>query len=118
MMATFRSVVPYIFCMCIYMLAACGSDSPTEPAVQVPARIDVTPTSISFESAGLTLTLTAKVIDTNQNEISGAAVEWTTSDPMVATVTRGVVIATGYGTAQITVRYGSVSRTVNVTVEL
>ena len=76
------------------------------------------PTSIAFESVGQTLTIIAKVIDTNQNEIAGAAVEWSTSNPMVATVTRGVVVATGHGTAQITVQHGSLSRTVNVTVEL
>ena len=113
-----RSIVPFTFCICVCMLIACSSDSPTEPAVQVPARIDVTPTSITFESVGQTLTIIAKVIDTNQNEIAGAALEWSTSNPMIATVTRGVVIAMGHGTAQITVRHGSLSRTVNVTVEL
>ncbi len=118
MIETVRSVVLYTFCMCVYILAACGSDSPTEPAVQVPARIDVTPRSITFESVGQTLTLVAKVIDTNQNEITGAALEWTTSDPMVVTVTQGLLVATGYGTAQITARYRTVSRTVNVTVKL
>lgn len=100
------------------MLTACGSDSPTEPAVQVPARIDVTPGSIAFESVGQTQTLTAIVIDTNRNEITGAAVEWSTSNPMIATVTRGIVVSRGYGSARITVKYGSVSRTVIVTVKL
>lgn len=100
------------------MLTACGGDSPTEPAVQVPARIDVTPGSIAFESVGQTLTLAAIVIDTNRNEITGAAVEWSTSNPMIATVTQGIVVSTGYGSAQITAKYGSVSRTVNVTVKL
>ncbi|MXX04903.1 MAG: hypothetical protein F4Z49_14330, partial [Gemmatimonadetes bacterium] len=95
-----------------------GGDSPTEPAVQVPARIDVTPGSIAFESVGQTLTLAAIVIDTNRNEITGAAVEWSTSNPMIATVTQGIVVSTGYGSAQITAKYGSVSRTVNVTVKL
>ena len=78
----------------------------------------MTPGFIIFESVGQTLTLTAKVIDTNQNEITEAVLEWSTSNPMVAMVTQGVVISTGYGTAQITVQHRRLSRTVNVTVEL
>ncbi len=112
-----RHIVPFTICMCVYILTACGSDSPTEPA-QVPARIDVTPRSIIFESVGQTVTLTAVVIDTNQNEIAGAAVEWSTSDAFIATVTSGVVIARGYGSAQITAMHGSLSRTVTVAVKL
>lgn len=98
------------------MLTACGNDSPVEPSVQVPARIDITPGSITFESIGQTVTLTAVVIDTNQKEITGAVVEWSTNNPMVAAVTQGTVISTGYGTAQITAKHGSFSRAVNVTV--
>ena len=113
-----RNIVPFTICMCVYIMTACGSDSPTEPAVQVPARIDITPGSITFDSVGQTVTLTAVVIDTNQNEIAGAVVEWSTSDAFVATVTRGVVIARGHGSAQITAKYGSLSRTVNVRVQL
>ena len=113
-----RSIVSFTFFVCIYMLTACGDDSPTEPAVQVPARIDVTPSSVTFESVGQTVTLTAVVIDTNQNEIAGADVEWSTSDASVATVTSGVVIARGYGSAQITAKYRSFSRTVTVSVKL
>ena len=113
-----RYIVPITISMCVYILTACGSDSPTEPAVQVPARIDVTPSSVLFESVGQTVTLTAAVIDTNQNEIAGAVVEWSTSDAFVATVTSGVVIARGYGSAQITAKHGSLSRTVTVTVKL
>lgn len=118
-MANFtRFIVLSPFCMGVCILTACGNDSPTEPAVQVPARIDLTPGSIAFESIGQTLTLTAVVIDTNQNEIAGVVVEWSTSDAFVATVTSGVVIARGYGSAQITAKYGSLSSTVYVTVEL
>ena len=113
-----RSFLPFTLCMCVYVLAACGSDAPTEPDVQVPARLEVTPTSITFDGAGQTLTIMAKVIDTNQNEIIGAVVEWSTSDPTVATVNRGTVVAIQYGTAQITARHGNLSRTVPVTVEL
>ncbi len=113
-----RSIVSITFFVCIYMLTACGDDSPTEPAVQVPARIDVTPSSVTLESVGQTITLTAVVIDTNQNEITDAVVEWSTSDAFVATVTSGVVIARGYGSAQITAKYGNLSRTVDVLVKL
>lgn len=76
------------------------------------------PGSVIFESVGQTVTLTAVVIDTNQEEIAGAVVEWSTSDVFVATVTSGVVIARGYGSAHITAKYGSLSSTVEVTVKL
>lgn len=118
MIEAVRSTLPFTLCMCVCVLAACGSDAPTEPDVQVPARLEVTPTSITFDGAGQTLTIMAKVIDTNQMEIIGAVVEWSTSDPTVATVNKGIVVAVRYGTAQITARHGNLSRTVDVTVEL
>lgn len=118
MIEAVRYVLPFTLGLCVCVLAACGSGAPTEPYVQVPARLEVTPTSIVFETAGQTLTIVAKVIDTNQQEIIGAVVEWSTSDPTVATVNKGIVVAVRYGTAQITARHGNLSRTVDVTVEL
>ena len=108
-----------LVCLSILILSASCGDSPTgptEPPPQIPTRIDITPDMLTFDSIGLTSTLTAVVYDKDQNPITSAVVDWSTSDPAVVTVTRGILVSAGIGSAQITARYRNVSATADVTV--
>ena len=93
--------------------SACGS---TEPPI--PATLTVSPMSFSFASLGDTATLSAIVRDQTGATMTGAAVVWTSSAPMVATVsTGGLVTALGNGTATITATSGPASGLSSVTVD-
>ncbi|MYJ91384.1 MAG: Ig-like domain-containing protein, partial [Gemmatimonadetes bacterium] len=109
------------------LLAACGKDSPTAPEppapppppppTPVPTRIEVTPSSVSLNAIGQTLQLTAQVFDQNNAVMSGATIEWSSSNEAVATVSgQGLVTAVANGSATITARSGSASTSVPVTV--
>ena len=109
------------------ILATCGKDSPTQPKppdppqppppVPVATRITITPSPVTFNSLSTTQKLAAAVYDQNGRIMSGAPVNWTSSDASVATVSsQGVVNSVGNGSAQITVRSGSASASVQVTV--
>jgi hypothetical protein len=64
----------------------------------------------SFAQVGETVQFTARVIDRNGQTVSGAAIEWSSSNASVATVSpTGVVTAVAIGEATITARYGSAS---------
>ena len=82
----------------------------------VPATVTVRPETVSLEALGDTLRLTADVRDKEGGPIPGAAVAWTSSNPMVATVDgSGLVTAAGNGTATVTATAGSVSASAVVT---
>ena len=97
-------------------LAACGGDPPVDPGNGV-ATVNLT-YSASFVSVGDTILLTAQVIDGNGGQITNAQVEWSSSNPTVATVDAdGRVVGRAPGTATITARYGTASATVLINVD-
>lgn len=79
------------------------------------ASVTLTPGSATLE-VGRTQTLAAELRDAGGNTLSGRTVEWTTSNPSVATVSNGTVTATGAGTASITARSGNATGVTSVTV--
>lgn len=96
--------------------AAC-KDSPTAPGPGVPNAVVVTsPQTVMI--VGSTVQLSAKVYDHSQAAIPGAAVQWLSLAPDVATVTAGgVVTGVSVGTATIRATAGDVSGEVDLTVD-
>ena len=112
------SLIPAALCLWVYLVAGCNRESPTVPIPPepIPARIAITPASLTFDSIGLTQRLAAEVFDMDDKIISYAVVSWSSSDPAVVAVSpQGDVVARGLGTAQITARYRDVSATADVT---
>ena len=102
--------------VCLLLLTACG-DSTTGPP-PVATSIELSTTSLTFNSLGQTEQLTATVQDQSGATIKGADLTWTSSAPSVATVSSaGLVTAVADGTATITATSGSVSATATVTVQ-
>lgn len=111
--------------LALFFVATCGKDSPTKPEPPEPppppapvaTRIEITPANVDLNSLGQTVQLTARVIDQNNNTMSGAVVAWTTTNSGVAAVTdQGRVTSVGNGTARITATSGSVSSGIDVKV--
>ena len=106
----------------VVILTTCGKDSPTKPepippVTPVATRIDITPSSATFNSIGQTVQLSARVFDQNNNIMNSATVAWSSSDEAVATVSaQGLVTAVRNGTARITATSGSATRSIDVTV--
>ena len=107
------------------ILSTCGKDSPTKPeppatpqsVTPAATRIEISPSSATLTSLGRTVQLTAKVVDQNNNTMTGAAVIWTSTDTGVVTVTvQGLVTAVKNGVVRITARSGSASASVDVKV--
>ena len=112
-----RSVLPVIASLVLLVLTTCGKDSPTKPAPPVPARIMIVPSTATLTAIGQTVQLTASVVDQNDSTISEAAVAWTSSDTLIATVSaEGVVTARKNGDARITATSGNVSASAGITV--
>ena len=87
---------------------------PPDPVVQ---SVEVTPGEVTFASLGDTATLTARVLDTQGNEMSGEAVSWSSNFPNVATVNAaGVMTAVANGIATMTASASGVSDTATVIV--
>jgi uncharacterized protein YjdB len=79
-------------------------------------RVEITPGPISLTTLE-TATLKAHPFDEVGNEVTFADIDWTSSDPSVATVTGGGLITpVGPGTATITATSDGVAGTVAVTV--
>ncbi len=129
---TFSSFSTVFLITACLVLVTCGKDSTTKPAAPeppppatpappppapVPTRITITPSSVSLNSVGQTMPLTAKVFDQNNAVLGSATVSWSSSDEGVATVgSRGLVTAVSNGTATITASSGIASATAAVTV--
>ncbi len=85
--------------------------------LQRPARIGVSPSTVTFSALGDTVRLTAQPLDANGNEVADATVTWTSGDEAVATVdSGGLVTAAGNGTANITAAAGGATGAAGVTV--
>ena len=126
----FLRVMAIFICLALIPLTTCGKDSPTRPQAPEPTpppppppptpvatRIEISPSSATFDAVGRTVLLNAKVLDQNNAPLVNPVVTWTSSNPAVATVnTRGLVKAEKNGTAQVSARSGNLTAMVTVTV--
>ncbi|MCY3555615.1 MAG: Ig-like domain-containing protein [Gemmatimonadetes bacterium] len=120
-----RSVLVLVF-LSLLVLSSCGKDGPTRPdgspvsspaPAPTPARISITPSSVSLTEIGETARLSATVYSNDSAVLSGAVLSWASSNANVAVVDNGgLVTAVSYGTAQVTARSGNASQSVQVTV--
>lgn len=95
------------------------SASAAVTVMQSVSRIEIAPMAAMLSSIGETMQLTARVRDGNGHPITDAAVNWSSGDPGVATVSmQGLVTAISNGTAQITAQSGTVSARIEVVVEI
>ncbi len=93
--------------------AACGSESPGSPSDG--GRLAVSPSRLVM-GLGTSRQLTVTVFDGADDPVDGAAVEYTSSDPSLATVTgEGLVRYIGPGEAEITVASGDLTAVVAYT---
>ncbi len=109
-------------------LEACADDTPTAPNEADPAieagmganangtRIVIEPHWLTLDTAGVTGTFSATVIDAEGDTVD-AAVTWGSADTAIATVdTSGMVTAAAFGKTQVTATYDSA--TAQATVEV
>lgn len=82
------------------------------------AKVTITSALIPALQIGATATVTAAAFDANNNQVSSAAITFSSDNTAVATVnaTTGVVTAVGSGTANITATSNGVSASTPVTV--
>ena len=112
-----RSVaIGSLLSMALATVISCGGDDgPSEP--QVPATVNVSPSSAEMSSFGEMLQLNATVLDRNGQTIAGAAVNWASSDNSVATVDAGgVVTSVQNGDATVTATSGGATGTASIAV--
>ena len=87
-------------------ILACGDDTPavaTPSDPLVPTTLSIAPESVVFTAIDDTTRFTAQVRDQNGNVMTGAIVNWASTDASVASVTTsGLARAVGDGTATIT----------------
>lgn len=100
------------------LLTTCGDGTTTPPTPPpVPTTITISPSSVTFHSLGDTEQLTATVLDQNGRVMTGASVNWATSDATVATVSpTGLVTAIQNGSASVTATSGAASSSASVAV--
>ena len=127
-----RLMLVYALCLFCMTTTSCGKGSSTGPSppsppsppppqpppvAPVPTRITIVPTNVELTVIGQTAQLRAAVIDQNGGTITGASVNWSSSNTAVASVSaQGLVTAVMNGVAQITARSSSASGRANVTV--
>ena len=107
----------YVVILIVATLAACGKDSPTEPARSVSSSIALSSRSVIITAIGQTLQINTTVLDQDNNVLTDATVAWSSSNPAVASVSSsGLVTVVSGGTAQIKATSGGVSAVANVQV--
>ncbi len=83
---------------------------------QKPSSVQLKPSKITIYGFGRSASLAADVLDAKGQVISGLPINWTSSDPKVATVEFGTVKSVGAGKAVITAQHEAISATANVDV--
>ncbi len=84
---------------------------------QSATTIEITPVNPPLINVGRALRLSVTVRDPRNNVIAGVRVNWTSSNPSVATVSStGLVTALRHGRTAITARVGRLSHTVSIVV--
>ena len=99
----------------LVMLAVGCGQIPTAPPPPAATSISITPLQAIVTTGE---TVQARAVARAQGTVVGAAVEWTSGNSAVATVTsNGLVTAVGNGTATITAGTGTLTATLEVRVE-
>lgn len=83
--------------------------------VALPAKVTVAGYTAAV-GVGATVDLSGKVLTAGDAEVAGAAVEWMSSDALIATVEAGKVTAVAVGKAVITAKSGELTGTQEVEV--
>lgn len=96
-------------------LADSARDSVSVSVQQRPARMTLNPTTLSFAADDSAL-VTATVLDSLGNPVTGPAIEWTSANPAIATASGSWVKGGTVGSTTLTARVAGVSATVHVTV--
>ena len=82
-----------------------------------PSTIVISPSAITFDAIGATESTTVEVRDQNNQVLPNAVVTWSSSDPMIATVSAtGAVTSVGNGLVMITAVAGTASGSASVSV--
>lgn len=101
-------------------ILSCGDDAPAvvvPPDPSVPTTLSIAPESVVFTAIDDTARFTAQVRDQNGSVMTGAIVNWASTDPSVASVTTsGLARAVGDGTATITAIAGGAADSAGVAV--
>lgn len=112
------SVAAVALCLAVPSCEGGSPFDPDEPDPPRPAAIVLSAVSLEFSSLGDTESVTATVSDQYGAVMVGAAVAWSSSDDQVASATQdGLVGAVGNGSATVTASSGSISATVQVSVQ-
>jgi hypothetical protein len=99
------------------LLTACG-DGPTEPSLTAVTSIVIVAESPSLPVGG-TMTLTARLLNSRGDSLTGKTVAWSSSATNIATVDQnGTVTAVAPGVATITASVGNVKDTFPLTVDV
>ncbi|MCJ7626997.1 MAG: Ig-like domain-containing protein, partial [Longimicrobiales bacterium] len=94
-----------------------GGNTPTQPEPSKPASISLNSAAVALEAIGATQQLSATVKDQKGQTMAGTAVQWSSSNTSVATVSSsGSVTAAGVGAAMVSAVAGTVSATASITV--
>ena len=97
------------------LLSACVEANTVTPVALL--TLTVAPQTVSLDAIGDTARFTATVRDQHGHQVVGGTVEWTASDPAVASVNgSGLVRAAGNGTAMISATSDSATGTAMVAV--
>ncbi|MEJ2541149.1 MAG: Ig-like domain-containing protein, partial [Gemmatimonadota bacterium] len=103
--------------MAVLLGTACDSDGGPadprpDPSTPVAVAVELSEEALVFSAAGESQGLLARVVDQNGQTMTGAAVEWSSSNPDVVDVdATGIVTAVGPGLAEITAASGAASGT-------
>lgn len=104
--------------VCVALCIVACSDDPAAPASPNVAAVVVSPGSAGLYPSN-TMQLTAVVTDSLGDTLTGHAIVWSTSNPLIATVdTNGLVTATGGGTALITATSEGLSDSASIAVRV
>jgi PGF-pre-PGF domain-containing protein len=91
-------------------------DPAAAPVDPVPTTIEITPPTATL-AVGATQAFEATVLDQDENEMTGVAVTWTSSNETVGTIdTDGLFTAIAEGTAPVTATVENITATATVTV--
>ena len=101
------SLLALVAVLALATILSCGDDPPAvtapPPDPSVPTTLSINPASVVFTAIGDTVRFTAEVRDQDGNVMTGAAVNWASTAPSVASIAAsGLARAVGDGTASIT----------------
>jgi hypothetical protein len=86
---------------------------------QAPAHVLIDPRKVELTTAGATRQAAARVVDEYGDDVSGAAVTWSSGDPAVATVDNlGLITAVGSGHTSVSATLGELANVVDVKVDI